>query len=243
MENFSIGNALGTGFRVWFKNLPAFMLLSIIIYSPAIIYTYTIVSQDLASLTIEQAQSWVIFSFVWGVAAHFILASTIIYGVVQELSGNHASLGTSVTKGLSRLFPVLLIALLLIIGVAIGLVLIVVPGVILYCMWYVTIPAAVLERPGIFGAFSRSAALTKGHRWEIFGIIVVMWLISYAINKALESAFVSPSLDDFKTLVIVSISIQIAFSALQASIDGCTYFLLRREKEGTGADELARVFD
>ncbi len=245
MENFSIGNALGTGFRVWFKNLPAFLLLSIIMYSPVLIYTYSVMTEDNVFEFVRKVQTWSQFMAVWGLVAQFVISAAIIYGVVQELSGHHASLGASVTKGLGRFFPVLLITILMILALVVGFVLLLVPGFIMLCMWFVAVPASVVEKPGIMGAFRRSSELTKGHRWEIFGILVVLGLMNFAITKMLETTFVDKAtgLGDLKTYLGAVMGVSIAFAALQASIQGVTYFLLRREKEGTGADELARVFD
>lgn len=245
MENFSIGNALGTGFRVWFKNLPAFLLLSIILYSPVLVYTFSVMTEDNLFEFLRKIETWSQLMAGWGMLAQFVIASAIIYGVVQELSGHHAGLGASVTKGLSRFFPVLAVTILMVLGLIVGFLLIIVPGFVLMCMWFVAVPASVVEKPGIGGAFSRSAELTKGHRWEIFGILLVLVVINFTIGQLLESTFVTGAkgLGDLKIYLGSVVGVSIAFSALQASIQGVAYFLLRREKEGTGADELARVFD
>ena len=46
------------------------------------------------------------------------------------------------------------------------------------CMWFVTLPACVLERTGPIRSLSRSAFLTKGHRWRVFGLILLVLLVN-----------------------------------------------------------------
>src|SRR3546814_14393610 len=49
-------------------------------------------------------------------------------------------------------------------------------------MWAVVAPALVEERTGVFGAFGRSRELTKGARWKVFGLelilLVAMWIVT-----------------------------------------------------------------
>src|SRR3546814_19979116 len=52
----------------------------------------------------------------------------------------------------------------------------------LFCMWAVVAPALVEERTGVFGAFGRRRELTKGARWKVFGLelilLVAMWIVT-----------------------------------------------------------------
>jgi Membrane domain of glycerophosphoryl diester phosphodiesterase len=57
-------------------------------------------------------------------------------------------------------------------------------------MWWVYIPAIVIESQGIIAAFGRSRELTRGRRWHILGLIlivgVIALVISYIIGQALQ---------------------------------------------------------
>jgi len=50
------------------------------------------------------------------------------------------------------------------------------PGLIVFTMWFVATPACVVERLGPFRSMGRSRQLTKGHRWKIFGTIVLIFV-------------------------------------------------------------------
>jgi hypothetical protein len=73
------------------------------------------------------------------------------------------------------------------IGIAIGFVLLIVPGLILLTIWSVTSPAIVAERQGVMAAFGRSHELVRGQAWTVFGCIVVAFLIVIAVSIVLAS--------------------------------------------------------
>lgn len=62
-------------------------------------------------------------------------------------------------------------------GIALGFLLLIVPGLYLITIWSVIIPVIVLEGRGISEAFSRSRELVTGHGWNVFGVIILAWLV------------------------------------------------------------------
>jgi hypothetical protein len=68
------------------------------------------------------------------------------------------------------------------IGVAIGLILIIVPGLILITFWSVGAPAIVVEGIGPIDAFGRSWQLVRGNAWNVFGALVVALLIVIGVG-------------------------------------------------------------
>lgn len=72
------------------------------------------------------------------------------------------------------LLPLMAVSILYAIGVAIGLVLLIIPGVILLVIWAVVAPVTVLERPGVFAAFGRSRQLVRGNGWSVFAVILLV---------------------------------------------------------------------
>ena len=75
------------------------------------------------------------------------------------------------TSGRRRLWPLLGINILTALGVALGLVLLIVPGVLLALAWCVA-AAVVAEEQALpaMESFRRSAELTRGSRLNIFGL-------------------------------------------------------------------------
>jgi hypothetical protein len=69
-------------------------------------------------------------------------------------------------------------------GLAVGFVLLIIPGLILMVIWSVVAPVTVLERPGVIAAFGRSRALVRGNGWNVFGVIVLVFLSVAVISIA-----------------------------------------------------------
>ena len=69
------------------------------------------------------------------------------------------------------------------IAVAIGLVLLIAPGLFLLTIWAVTGPVIVVERRGAIEAFGRSRELVKGDGWPVFAVVVIVFIISFAVSQ------------------------------------------------------------
>ena len=117
-------------------------------------------------------------------------------------------------------------------------ILLIVPAFIVATMLWVAVPAAVVERPGVFRSLSRSAFLTKGHRWQIFGVILLIGIGGLAIGYFVERVFGLGALG-----AILSWAVSAVVSAFAASVTAVGYSALRLAKEGVGIEEIAGVFD
>lgn len=67
------------------------------------------------------------------------------------------------------------------VAIAIGLLLLIVPGLFLATIWAVCQPAIVSENESALGAFGRSRELVRGQGWQVFGTILVAILIQLAV--------------------------------------------------------------
>jgi hypothetical protein len=82
------------------------------------------------------------------------------------------------------LLPLLAVSILAGLGIAIGFVLLIVPGLILLTWWSLVAPVTVIERPGVLAAFGRSRELVRGYGWPVFGTIVLVFLLVIAASIA-----------------------------------------------------------
>ncbi len=104
------------------------------------------------------------------------------------------------------------------IGVACGLFLFLVPGLILITIWSVVAPSIVAENRGPFEAFGRSRELVRGNGWNVFFTIVLAFLIVIVVSFAL--ALVGSAFGDVGRVVLGTIGniLVIPVVALVASI-------------------------
>jgi hypothetical protein len=95
------------------------------------------------------------------------------------------------------LLPALIVAGLLAgLGIAIGLILLIVPGLYLLTRWALIIPVIVLEKRRAGEAFGRSHELVKGNGWTVFAIVVIVFLLA-AVVGGIISSILSAVLNDF----------------------------------------------
>jgi hypothetical protein len=122
-------------------------------------------------------------------------------------------------------WPLVAVSILFGIGIGIGFVLLIVPGLILLTIWSVVAPVTVLERPGVFAAFGRSRELVRGNGWNVFGVIVLVFLTVAVISIA--AGLIASGLGSVgRSLVQWAVNAALApIPALGASV---LYFTLRR---------------
>jgi len=84
--------------------------------------------------------------------------------------------GRLLSAAAPALWPLLGAGILYGIAVAIGLALLIVPGLVLITIWAVIAPAIVVEHAGAIEAFGRSRELVRGNAWAVFGVMVIAFL-------------------------------------------------------------------
>ena len=127
-----------------------------------------------------------------------------------------------------------------------GFIALIIPGFIVMTMFWVVVPVAVIERQGVGSSLSRSRFLTYGHRWAIFGIVILLGL-AQGLSQALAQTLLLPSIplrvQDLLPWLFGDLLITAFFAALAAVTVGVGYYLLRSEKEGADIKTIAAVFD
>lgn len=120
-----------------------------------------------------------------------VIAATLYQGMVVSLvrdvqdGRRDSSVGQLVEETWPVVLPLIGAGILAGIGIAIGLVLLIIPGLILLTIWSVIAPVIVVERSGAIDAFGRSRAVVKGNGWQVFGVILVVFLITTIVSIVL----------------------------------------------------------
>lgn len=193
-----------------------------------------------------------VFSLVVSVVLAVVTQGALVRATVAHSEGRKSSFAESAMAGLRVAFPLVLLAIVSSIGIALGFLLLLVPGVILYVIWSVAAPALVEERIGPLEALGRSRYLTSGARWTIFGVglvlIVLSWMLTgimAVIISAVSGAetFAEP---DYLSMpfsgLVAGALFQTLTSALWGVILSSLYVELRNWRDGPTVDSLAEVF-
>lgn len=175
-----------------------------------------------------------------------LVQGALTRATVAANEGKRATIGESLAGALRVIFPLIGLSILWALGVSIGLILIVVPGIILMLMWAVAVPALVVEREGIFAAFRRSAELTKGARWKIFGLTLVMlviyWLLYAAAALVGLGTYGSAGTSFTAASLAGSIIVGTIFNMVWGTIQPSLYVELRQWKGDDSLQNLEEVF-
>jgi len=195
----------------------------------------------------------------------------LIHGTIQFLKGENASFGACFAKGTALVLPVFGVSIVYLLaillaglltalpgGIALGLLvyatdasviyflgapIIVAPVIYVLMLLYVTVPVAIVERAGI-GSLKRSAALTKGHRWRLFGLMILFFLISGALGGALYFlGLMGESSLNFTGGMVAQWAWSGVVGAFSAVLAAVVYHDLRVAREGVDSDQIATVFD
>jgi hypothetical protein len=123
-----------------------------------------------------------------------LIAGTLFTGMVVELVADiqdgrrDHSPGELLRSATPVIGQLILVGLVAAIGIVIGFILIIVPGLILLTIWSVAAPVVVLERPGVFAALGRSRELVRGNGWQVFGVIFVLFFLVLFVSSGIEIA-------------------------------------------------------
>lgn len=233
-SKISVGRVFSTTFGIYFKRLPQLALLTAIVYLPLFVLTLFESSlDDYVSRLIQLPISTI---------AGLLLEGTITVSTFHELRGQGFLLGRGVRHAAAKLAPLLGLSILTSLMVLLGTVLLVVPGVIAFCAIYVAVPAMLTEDTGVGDAVQRSFKLTKGTRWRILGLTLLLGLTCY-----LPAFFAVGMIGAVAGVEAVTTNI---FSTFVMGMAGTAfnlapvivYYQLRESVDGMSLDDLAGVF-
>ncbi len=159
-----------------------------------------------------------------------LVATTLFTGMVTELVADvrdgrrDASAGQLLRAVMPVLGQLILVAVVAGVGIVIGFVLIIVPGLILLTIWSVAAPVVVLERPGGLRALGRSRELVRGNGWNVFAVILVLVILLVIVAGAIELGAVAVST---AVGIVVTVVIGVLFTPISSLAAAVLYFDLR----------------
>jgi len=258
---FTIGSVLGRAKTILFTQPRMFMGLAFIAFVPP-----TLVQLLGGSEFVRSLGKFLNFIFT------MIIQGAFACGVFQIINGHAASFGASLSRGMTRFFPIAGASILTGLGIVLGAMLPLVPGVILdlpllmivgalldaflipwlMCKWTLVIPACVVEHLGPIGSMRRSSELTKGYRLKILGlqslayllflVFAVVAILFYGFLNAVFLALFGPLAAKAVLLLMLDVFLSLPMAFLCVTAT-TTYYDLRSVKEGISVDSLANVFD
>ena len=168
-----------------------------------------------------------------------LIASTWYAGMVvktvQDVQDGRVDspLGELFSSVTPVLWQLILVGFVAGLGIAVGLVLLIVPGLILLTIWAVAPPVVVLENPGVFASLRRSRELVRGNGWQVFGVIVAIFAVILVVSLVIGS--IGAIGDSFVLVFVVDLALRLLLAPVYALASAVLYFALRAAHEQSPA--------
>jgi uncharacterized membrane protein len=238
----SIGGVFSRTFAALFSNLVTFLIISFLVLLP--LFLFNLASGGGMAADPMAAGASYFIGMLLNMVLTYAAMGAVVYGTVAYLRGRPAGLGECFGRGFATIVPVVLVSLLIAIMASIGMVLLIVPGIIVLVITAAAVPAAVVERPGIWGSIKRSAELTKGNRWRVFALMLIFYVVVMAIGWVLGIVGLPVFSPDGSLFAIVLLYLWSGVTTAFFAVFGAViYHDLRVAKEGATSAQIAAVFD
>jgi hypothetical protein len=228
----SIGGILGESWSLYTKFFTRFFVIAAAVY-----LVINLLNALIGSLVGHGAAISVLLALVTTVVSlvgTFWLQGALVFAVDDVRDGRiDSTVGQVFERVRPYLLTLIVAGILAGLGIAVGLVLLIVPGLILLTWWCLIVPVIVLEGKQIGESFSRSRELVRGHGWTVFGVVVITAILSAIASGVIQAIF--SFLGSFLRYWIggtIASAVVGPFFAVALTL---MYFTLRGLKEGEAA--------
>jgi len=218
-QKLDVGNVLTRTFEVYRDQFTLLIPAALVVFLPvAIINGISFNAGGLLALLVALAI---------GVIATYWFQGMVVEAVRDILDGRRDhTVGSLFSSAAPVVAPLIGAGLLAGIATGIGFILLIIPGLFLLTIWAVLAPVIVVERTGVFQAFERSRQLVKGHGWQVFGVIVVLFLIGFAATAVVQAILVAIA-DSFIGYFLSELIVRVLVSPLSAIAAAVMFFELK----------------
>ncbi len=168
-----------------------------------------------------------------------VVAGTLFQGMVVGLVSDvqdgrrDSSVEDLVRTATPVILPLIGAGILAGLGIGLGFLLLIVPGLILMTIWAVIAPVIVVERSGVLAAFGRSRELVRDNGWQVFGVLVSVFLITAVVGIVFAAVAVAVA-DTVVVRILFSVIASTLTAPIAALVAAVIYFRLL-ELKGTVA--------
>lgn len=247
-----VGEILGDAFRLYARHWQNLILIVAVIVIPLsiaeVLLTGFWIREGLTEEELRNGMEVVVDGgFVAGVLASFVLVAisilmwTILTGAITRAAagtflGRDLEIGESYRYGFARFWSIVLVGVLSALAIAVGFLLLVIPGFIVLTFLSCGIPALVIEDKRGREALRRSWTLVRGFGWHVFGAFILAAILSGIVNGVLTAPFG----DNYAVRSITASIASVITMPFMALVGVFIYLDLRVRKERYSAADLER---
>jgi len=176
-------DGIGPAFHLFRKNFWLITKIVFVIIAPFEIFKVLSLRQGLVDWQLPLGL------FVMQLVGNFLMVPALFYSLLKVIQTGHApGINEAYRWSLGKLPKLALAAVISWLLTMLGFVLLIIPGIILSCVFALVYPVAVFEKGSAIDALRRSAYLTRGHRLSIFLAYLVISIMVGAISMAISGA-------------------------------------------------------
>jgi hypothetical protein len=207
-----VSGVLGEAWKLYRAHAAHFLVIAFVIYFVAAVLE--------AILVAFAGVVGAILALLIGVIAAFLLQAALVKAVQDVRDGRvDLDFAETVSAAVPYILPVAVASILASIGIAVGFVLIIVPGLVLLTFWSLIVPSIVIGGSGALDSFSQSWRTVRGYAWPVFGTYVLVFLILIVFNIVLGLILIAlPALARSFISSIVSGTLVAPFLALVVTL-------------------------
>jgi|SRR5688500_4568728 len=176
LRPLSFSEVLDTSFDLYRSNFAVMFGMTLVPQIPTILFW--LAAPLLVGNDIEMLQLASLLIMPYSLLVFILLMGSLTDAAGRAYGGERPTIGGSLGRGARKLIPMAIALFIFGLFIFIGFVFLIVPGLILFAMWFCIPQAIVLEDRGPIDALGRSRQLSRGARMRIFGALVVAWIIT-----------------------------------------------------------------
>jgi hypothetical protein len=261
MESFKIGRTISRTTELVLQSLPTAGLYLLLLQFVSVAIQFVarpqlaaVIQANLAPGDSTAGLAMFGSGWYWILLASSTVLGSISYAgalgaILKNARDEPTSLADCLTMGLAKALPVFGLTVLWGIGVGFGMMVLLVPGIILMLMWAVSMPALVEEQIGVMASFGRSRALTKGSRWSIFVVLLVVVVGLYVALFAMLGTIIGVNSTSLAvtaaftpTVLVFSLFTGFAFSLVISALLVSIYIETLAVRGQASSEKLMAVF-
>jgi hypothetical protein len=183
-----IGDVLGEAWGLYKRFFWQFFLTAFIVY--AVLDLLSALADAASGDSVLAGLFWGLIAATAGVIGFFWVQGALVEVVRDVRDGRKDRTIGETYQAVSPRLPALIVGGILAgLGIAIGLILLIVPGLFLLTIWSMIVAVIVIEGRSAGEAFGRSREIVRGHGWAVFGLIIVTFVIVAVASGVINLLF------------------------------------------------------
>lgn len=184
----TVGGILGEAWALYTKFFTRFFVVAVIVF--LIVNLVNAVFGSLVGSGAGVAVLVALITTVVSLVGTFWVQGALVYAVEDVRDGRiDSSVGELFERVRPYLGTLIVAGILAGLGIAVGLVLLIIPGLILLTWWCLIVPVIVLEGKRVGESFTRSRELVRGHGWTVFGVVILSVLAIAVASGLIQAIF------------------------------------------------------